>query len=388
MVANLQTDAQARDAWNRRKRSAGALHSKRHLTLRGALAGFVLLGLLFSALGVLTFVREQHGIYQSSALAQAVNVRLNGIELSLGRALNTNWQQLNTLARLIPNLNADKRRLALDISIGDGNRVAWIGFASTDGSVLTASNGLLEGVSVSERPWFRQGLEHNYAGDVHDAVLLTKLLNKSGVTPMRFIDLSRPVIDSEGNTIGVLGMHINFAWVQNFMAENTSALQMNAYLVDPTGKVVLSTDGQQYNTLDLASINSAATGIGGSQLEIWPDQREYFTSVRPSVKYGTLPAFGWRVVGRIDPNEFTLADTHLIHSALKLLSMLGLVLLVITIAFGRVFIDPIAKLAICAKRIADGAEEYPFEGSQTLEISTLSAALAVLQGRRENPDSV
>lgn len=384
MVANLQTDFQDRNGHKKRNRAAAAAASKQYVTLRGALAGFVLIGLLFSALGVLTFVREQHRIYQDSALAQAVNVRLDAVELSLGRALNANWQQLNSLVKFLPDMTPEMRRMAFDLGIGDGSRAAWIGFASVDGTVMTASNGLLEGASVAERPWFRQGLEHEYAGDIHEAVLLNKLLNKPDASPLRFIDLAEPVLDEEGNVVGVLGMHINFAWVEKFMVESTAALKMNAYLVEPTGKVVLSTDGTQYDTLDLASINKAASGMGGSQFETWPDQRSYYTSVRPNITYGTLPAFGWRIVGRISPEEFSVADTNLLYSALKLLSMLALVLLVITVAFGRVFIDPITKLATSAKRIADGADEYPYEGHQSLEMSTLSTSLAVLQGRRDN----
>ena len=387
MVASLQRTATDRECQKKKTRIADMVPGNVRLTLRGALAGFVLIGIFIAALGVLTFVKDQHRIYQNSALERAVNVRLNGIELGLGRALNTNWEQLNFLAKTLPDMTPEARRAALDVTVGNGTRVAWVGLTSPDGIVLTSSNGLLEGESMAQRPWFQKGFQQDYAGDVHDAVLLSKLLNGNSKNPMRFIDLARPIINGEGNTIGVLGMHINFDWVKQHVSESAIALGMHAYLVNESGHVVLATDGAQYDRLDLASIRSASSGFGGSQLEVWPDLRTYFTSVLPRVTYGNLPGFGWRIVGRLDPNEFTLADSNLITNALKLIATLAVILLVTTAVFCRVFILPIEKLAQSAIRNAYGADEYPFEAHQTVEISRLSTALAVLQGRQDNKAS-
>jgi len=387
MVASLQRTATNLKFRHNNTRNPQVTHVGNWLTLRGALAGFVLIGLFIAALGVLTFVKDQHIIYQKSALERAVKVRLNGIELGLGRALNTNWEQLNFLAQTIPEMTPEARRAALDVTVGDGKRVAWVGLTSPEGVVLTSSNGLLEGESVVERPWFQKGFQQDYAGDVHGAVSLNELLNNTSKTPMRFIDLARPIVDSEGNTVGVLGMHINFDWVIQHVSESAIALGMHAYLVNEAGQVVLATDGAQYDRLDLASIRSATAGFGGSQLEEWPDHRTYFTSVLPRVTYGNLPGFGWRIVGRIDPNEFTLADSKLINNAMKLIGTLAVSLLLITFLFCRIFIAPIEKLAYSAMRNAHGADEYPFEAHQTVEISRLSTALAILQGRQDNEAS-
>lgn len=384
MVVSLQRTSTNLKFRQKNTKSPQVAHVNSRLTLRGVLAGFVLMGLFITALGVLTFVKDQHRIYQKTALERAVMVRLNGIELGLGRALNTNWEQLNFLAKTITEMTPEARRAALDVTVGDGNRVAWVGLTSPEGVVLTSSNGLLEGESVAERPWFQKGFQEDYAGDVHGAVLLNELLNNKSKKPMRFIDLARPIVDGEGNTIGVLGMHIKFDWVIQHVSESAIALGMHAYLVNEAGKVVLATDGAQYDRLDLASIRSATAGFSGSQLEVWPDHRTYFTSVLPRVTYGNLPGFGWRIVGRLDPNEFTLADSNLINNALKLIGSLAVSLLLITALFYRTFIAPIEKLAHSAMRNAQGADEYPFEAHQTVEISRLSIALAILQGRQDN----
>ena len=76
---------------------------------------------------------------------------------------------------------------------------AWIGFARPDGTVIAATGGLLEGASVAERPWFKDGLVGPVVKDVHDAKLLAALLepNPNG-EPFRFVDVAVPVKDAGG----------------------------------------------------------------------------------------------------------------------------------------------------------------------------------------------
>lgn len=59
-------------------------------------------------------------------------------------------------------------------------RYAWIGFARPDGTVETATGHLLEGQSVAERPWFKAALKGPFVGDLHEALLLNRLLRPDG----------------------------------------------------------------------------------------------------------------------------------------------------------------------------------------------------------------
>ena len=52
----------------------------------------------------------------------------------------------------------------------------WIGVADAQGVVRNATNGLLVGQSVAQRPWFQHGLQGVHVGDVHAAQLLESLL--------------------------------------------------------------------------------------------------------------------------------------------------------------------------------------------------------------------
>ena len=90
---------------------------------------------------------------------------------------------------------------------------SWIGFAATDGTVLVATRGALEGRSVAERPWFKSGLQGPTVVDVHGALLLEKLLgSRPGGEPLRFVDVAAPVLDAQGRVIGVLSAHLDWNW--------------------------------------------------------------------------------------------------------------------------------------------------------------------------------
>jgi diguanylate cyclase (GGDEF)-like protein len=102
--------------------------------------------------------------------------------------------------------------------------IAWIGFVNTEGTVIASTGGLLEGASVGQRSWFKDGLGGLAVGDVHEAMLLSKLLEqRSDGEPHRFVDLSLPIRDADGKIIGVLGAHLNWDWARRLLdsAENT-----------------------------------------------------------------------------------------------------------------------------------------------------------------------
>lgn len=381
MVSPLITDKHARHVAQYRERQNYTTSLGRRLRFSRALAGFVLIGMLLTAVSVITFVKDQHEAYRADALERAVGVRLDGVQLDFARALDTDWSDLSALAGSIPGLSPEMQRVAFDATVGAGARVSWIGFTGVDGIVLSASGGLLEGESVAERPWFQNGLDQNYAGDVHDAVLLNNLLNTPEGDPLRFIDFSRPVKGANGTIMGVIGMHVNFDWAQKFIAGSAASLGLDVFLLNQAGEVIQSSDGKDYGRLDLASIGKATAGVRGAQLETWPDGRTYFTSVIPKISYADLPSFGWRMVGRIDPAEFSIAERNLMGNATKFVALLGFGLLAMTFLFCRIFVTPLEKLANSAARIAQGADEYPFEANETVELKQISTALAVLQGR-------
>ncbi|WP_157928923.1 cache domain-containing protein [Pararhizobium haloflavum] len=351
------------------------------VTLAGAVCGFVLVGALVAGLAAATLVRDRVAAFNSEALAAAVSTRANGAELAFARALHDEWQSVQALASSLVIDDPQRLRGELDFAVGDGDRVSWAGFATIDGEVEASSNGLLEGQNVGERPWFQRGLEGPFAGDVHEAVLLASLLPSQEGEPRRFIDLATPVAGADGEAVGVLGYHIDFSWAQTFLREEAEALAVDLFLVSRSGGVIAATDGSTYETLDLQSTRRASSGVGGADVETWPDGRRYLTTVIPQVDYGDLPSFGWRLIARIDADALEVTDRAFSAGILVSLASFGLFLILLTLLFIQAFVRPFAEISQNAVRVADGEDIYPYESRRTAELSRLSAAIARLQGR-------
>lgn len=359
---------------------------RRSTSLAGALVGFVILGAVLAAAGTLLVVDDRLAAFRQRALAEAVTVRARGVELDFARTLHQEWRSARTIAEDIVNRDPGALRSSLDLIVGDNSRVSWAGVAALDGTVLVASGGLLETRDVSSRPWFQQGLQGDFAGDVHDAVLLASLLPGEGDEPRRFLDLATPVRDPSGRINGVLGLHLDQRWAQNHLAEAAKAMQLDIFVVNREGEIVLATDPAVSGALDLPSMRAATTGVPRADVEQWPDGRSYLTTVIPAIGYEDLPSFGWSMVARLD--EAALGGngtTSLSSSLIAFLGLFGLVLAIMTALFLQTFVRPFSKLAGSARSILGGQNVYPYESRSTSEAATLSAAVARLQNQQMNP---
>ena len=72
-----------------------------------------------------------------------------------------------------------------------------------------STNGILEGKNISERPVYKEALNEPFIGDVHEAVLLSKLLPNPTGEAMKFVDISIPIKDSNNNLKGILATHLS-----------------------------------------------------------------------------------------------------------------------------------------------------------------------------------
>ena len=281
-------------------------------SLTMAIVGFVALGAALAAVGGAYLVADRGAALRQAALAEAVSVRANGLLLDFARALQQEWRNARIIARDIARRGPSAVRSSLDLVVGDGSRVSWAGIADLGGLVISSSGGLLEGVDVSQRPWFQRGLEGDFAGDVHEAVLLAKLLPKREGQPRRFLDLATPTRDGNGNVTGVLGLHLDHEWALDHLRESAKALQIDVFLVNREGAVVMATDPSVGSSLDLSSSRAAMAGATLASVETWPDGENYLTTVIPTVAYQDLPSFGWSLIARIDndaiSNRSTLAQ--------------------------------------------------------------------------------
>lgn len=201
---------------------------------------------------------------------------------------------------------------------------AWVGLAGVDGRVIAATQGLLEGVDVSGKEWFKQGRHRLYAGDFHPAALLDNKLPASG-DPWRFVDAAAPVYGPDGTLRGVLCVHMSWGWARRLMhsvlapAERADAAEI--FVVREDGLVLLAPKGMEEQQLKTGSLALSRSGASGAVRETWDDGRQYLSGYTLTGQSGEQPVLPWSVIVR-QPLAVALADAHALERQILLLGIL------------------------------------------------------------------
>ncbi|KQQ97316.1 ATP-binding protein [Massilia sp. Leaf139] len=268
----------------------------------------------------------------------------------------------------------------------------WIGMVGVDGKVKAAGNGLLVGVDVSRRDWFRQGLEGGFVGDVHDAVLLAKLLPPQS-EPRRFVDVAFPYADAEGRVQGVLGAHLSWNWARDVersvvgSAARTSPVQ--ALILNGEGRVLLGPPDLADKVLALESLRRARTARrGGHLVEAWPDGRTYVVGYQQGSGHGNYPGLGWTVLVRQDVSQAYAPVRDMRAQVLWSGAALALLFSIVGVWVARSITRPLARLAGAATRLRQGGiETIDARADDYAEVRALGRALNALvtdlEARRE-----
>lgn len=197
----------------------------------------------------------------------------------------------------------------------------WIGVADAQGVVRSATNGMLVGQSVAERPWFKAGIEEVHVGDVHPAKLLEKLLPPlASGEPYRFVDFAAP-IRLGPTTVGVLGIHGSWEWTREVLESLTpprsdeSSLEL--FIFDREGEMILAPSGQtaalqaagQRLPEGLHINNNRDGGRIDTAVVRWQDQQRYLTAATQLQPRNAPSDLGWRIVAR-QPVELAFAEAN------------------------------------------------------------------------------
>jgi len=176
---------------------------------------------------------------------------------------------------------------------------AWLGFVGTNGTVLAASQGLLEGASVAERPWFHAGRREASVIDVHDAKLLAEMLGpKANGEPFRFVDIAVPVKGPSGATEAVLGAHLSWDWAARVRDELMELLDPAArtsiWVLRADGRVLL---GPDFDSQPIAAEQIARVNAGEALSFIDSTGDDMLAGVVRTTP-STETDLGWIVVAR------------------------------------------------------------------------------------------
>jgi diguanylate cyclase (GGDEF)-like protein len=256
---------------------------------------------------------------------------------------------------------------------------AWIGYAGMDGRVLEASDGLLKGSDISQRPWYAGALKANYLGGPHRALLLEKKLNTNELEPLRFLDIAIPVLTEKGSIAGVLGAHIDWRWIRTIAQSMPPREQSEFMIVADNGLVLLGPPELQDKILPQAMAERMEKGKSGYDVAHWPDNKLYLAGYSRSMGYQSFPGLNWLIIERHHV-ELAYAPTRALLRQLMLWSLLvaGIFALAGWIAARRIT-KPLLIISKAAEAIerGDTKTNIPLMSSYH-EVTVLASALASL----------
>ncbi|MGO4548851.1 sensor domain-containing diguanylate cyclase [Paenibacillus sp. 2TAB23] len=261
---------------------------------------------------------------------------------------------------------------------------SWVGLTDENGVVKAATDQILVGKSIGERPVFKNALKETFIGDVHDAVLLAKLIPNASGEPLQLVDISTPVYDKSGNFKGVLAAHLSWEWakeVQDTILKPLSKKeQLEVFIVAQDDTVLLGPDTMKGNKLNLASIQNARSSKSGWQVEQWPDGKSYLNGYAFAEGHDQYKGLGWTVIVRQQESIAYQTAYSLREYIVKLGIISAFVFALIGWMLAGNIAKPLSRLTQAADHLRnDEQAEIPYlRGIKEIEI--LSSSLRDLLG--------
>lgn len=114
---------------------------------------------------------------------------------------------------------------------------------------------------------------------------------------MRFLDVAAPIVDTQGQVLGVLGSHISWNWTHEVTREILRSLPdrpVELLLLSANGQVLLGPKHLRARRLDI--------GEASGQHVRMADGEFVLTAIK-SRGYRDYPGFGWTIVARTPTAE-------------------------------------------------------------------------------------
>jgi len=351
---------------------------------------FTLLSLVFTV--ILTAVIEHKATEQvKSGIGHGLADRAAQTSDKLERGMFERYREVGLIARrhdLGAGMPLAQRRETLERVQASYGYYSWIGLAGADGRVQVAARGMLEGVDVSGRPWFADALKGKHVGDVHEALLLSRLLPRQA-EPWRFVDVAFPWLDERGRTVGVLGAHLSWQWARDVersvMAGVGARRHVEALIVDAGGRVLLGPPEIAGRKLSLGSLDLARSRREGDQVtsgyvvERWPDGKSYLVGYARGRGHAEYPGLGWTVLVRENVVDAYGPVRRLREYGLIAGVLLAALFSVAGLLVARRVTRPLGELAASARRIRAGEPvKLGAEHGRYVEVQALSGTLDAL----------
>ena len=341
--------------------------------------------------GILTFiVALTVGFYSNNISTKQLEVnsgeslvrlskRVNDI---LDREMLERFREIRFAASLpiLTNENSsinEKRELIQKIK-DNYNHHEWIGYALPDGTVEVGTNGYLEGKNVKARPWHPNGLTGPYIGDVHDALLLAKLLPNNSGEAIYFLDVAFPVINKDGKTLGVLCTHLTWQWTRDVIRSIQKEHGVEIFLLSKDGMILVGPgNSERANISDISSNVAQSFNTNEESFKIlnWNDNIKYLTASSVSKGFEEYEGFSWKVIVREPINEaFKIAHKNA-TSILFISVILGIIGAFIGIVISTKISRPLNELSQIVEDISNDKKVKFLNNPPNDEIGKLHNAL-------------
>ncbi|QQA44016.1 cache domain-containing protein [Pelagovum pacificum] len=299
------------------------------------------------------------------------------LQVAVSRAVEREWRSMSAVARQLDIEDQEGMRNFADTVIRASDAVAWVGVASDDGLIIAGTGGEREGEDVSLRRWFREGLTGGSVGN-------TFLPDQSDVPGSNsgLVNMSVPVVDDFGNSVGVVVYSLKIAWLTSYMAETADELDVDFMVKSDDGVIVA-----EYNPILDVEIDrdvSSLSSLGHPITRVLTERNgpPAVVSVIPDLLTAEgMPHFNWNLVVRVPALNGGTSLTGFMSTMAVSIAGIFFAMTMLSVFYALHYLRPIERLAREANAIAEGEEIYPSNDHSSLESARLSKALAILQTR-------
>ncbi|MCK7575374.1 MAG: diguanylate cyclase [Chromatiales bacterium] len=258
---------------------------------------------------------------------------------------------------------------------------AWMGVTDAEGRVVVATDGLLEGVDVSRRPWFIHGADGVFVGDVHEAVLLARHLQPENAgEPLRFIDFAALIHDAQGRRLGVVATHAHWTWIESVITDGLRPEHrdqgIEVFLISQGGSLL-----HPFTRAETIALPRAPLPESRHALLEWETRQTYLTA-QARIPGPGAEGLEWRILVR-QPVVLALSEVRVLRRNMLLLGVLLSLLLVILADRIAVGVSrPLQTIEQVAWRIDHGDEHarFPTTPCRIRELNALSGSIRGMTG--------
>ncbi len=318
----------------------------------------------------------------SQRIRQEVGHDLAEIAYMMVDRLDRDMQSRAAMLQVIGKLRAlsqpddiSEVRVLLDRLQAEFPSIAWIGFTDAQGTVLASSDGVLEGASIAQRPVYLEAREKLFIGDVHEAVLLAKLLPNPTGEAMKFVDISLPVFAADGSLVGVLASHLSWSWADEVRLAILEPIQQRRhvefFVIGKDRTILLAPKEMIGQRLHLPALNELTPKQDIWAVQKWPDGQEYLTGLALSQGHLDYQGLGWTVIARQPLDEAYAPARATTRNIMLWGSLLAILFALLGWLIAGYFTRPLRQIAEAADRLSAGEISVIPELKSTREIETL-----------------